>query len=139
MCYTRTGFELTRITVVNFDEKVVYDSLVKPDSEVVDYNTTYSGITAEQLDNVKTSIREVQAVLLSMFHADSILIGHSLESDMKVVKLLHDKIVDTSMLFPHKMGFPKKRALKTLCIENLKKIIQESGKLRAFLIWNSFY
>lgn len=133
MCYTTSGFELTRITVVNFDEKVVYDSLVKPDSEVVDYNTTYSGITAEQLDNVKTNLREVQAVLLSMFHADSILIGHSLESDMKVVKLLHNKIVDTSMLFPHKMGFPKKRALKTLCIENLKKIIQESGKLTRFL------
>lgn len=104
MCYTRGGFELTRITVVNFEEKVVYDTLVKPDTEVVDYNTTYSGITAEQLDKVKTTIRDVQAVLLSMFHADTILIGHSLDSDMKVVKLLHDKIVDTSMLYPHKMG-----------------------------------
>lgn len=40
MCYTRTGLELTRITVVNFDEKVVYDSFVKPDSEIIDYNTT---------------------------------------------------------------------------------------------------
>uniref|UniRef100_A0A336LED7 CSON004167 protein n=1 Tax=Culicoides sonorensis TaxID=179676 RepID=A0A336LED7_CULSO len=125
MCYTRTGLELTRITVVNFDEKVVYDSFVKPESEVVDYNTTYSGITAETLENVKTTIREVQAVLLSMFHADTILVGHSLDSDMKAVKLLHDKVVDTSILYPHKMGFPKRRALKTLCIENLKKIIQE--------------
>lgn len=132
MCYTTGGFELTRITVVNFDEKVVYDSLVKPENQVVDYNTIYSGITEEQLSKVKTNLREVQAVLLSMFHADSILIGHSLESDMKVVRLLHDNIVDTSILYPHKMGFPKKRALKTLCVENLKKIIQESGKSVAF-------
>lgn len=95
------------------------------------FRRSYSGITEETLANVKTSIREVQAVLLSMFHADTILVGHSLDSDMKAVKLLHDKVVDTSMLYPHKMGFPKRRALKTLCIENLKKIIQENGKAGA--------
>ncbi|PSN30046.1 putative exonuclease GOR [Blattella germanica] len=35
-------------------------------------------------------------------------------------------VVDTSVVFPHKMGPPKKRALKTLCWEHLNKIIQES-------------
>lgn len=64
-----------------------------------------------------------------MFNSETILIGHSLESDFKALKLIHDIVVDTSVLYPHKMGPPKKRALKTLCIENLKKIIQESGTL----------
>lgn len=73
-------------------------------------------------------MRDVQAVLLSMFNSKSILIGHSLESDLKSLKLIHSVIVDTSVLFPHKMGPPYKRALKTLCIENLKKIIQEDGE-----------
>lgn len=63
-----------------------------------------------------------------MFHAKTVLVGHSLESDLKALKLIHDVVVDTSVLFPHKMGPPKKRALKTLCIENLKRIIQENGK-----------
>jgi len=90
----------------------------------------YSGITEETLSgpDVK-SLPEIQAVLLSMFHSRTILIGHSLESDLKALKMIHSTVVDTSVLFPHKMGLPKKRALKTLCIENLKKIIQEDGKL----------
>lgn len=67
-----------------------------------------------------------------MFHSNTILIGHSLESDFKVLKLIHSLVVDTSLLYPHKMGPPKKRALKTLVVENLKRIIQESGKLKIF-------
>lgn len=88
----------------------------------------FSGITEEMLRNETRTLRDVQAVLLSMFHSRTVLVGHSLDSDLKALKLLHDVVVDTSVLYPHKMGLPMKRALKTLCIENLKRIIQESGK-----------
>lgn len=74
------------------------------------------------------TLRDVQAILMSMFNSQTILVGHSLDSDLKALKLIHNVVVDTSVLFPHKMGPPKKRALKTLCIENLKRIIQESGE-----------
>lgn len=77
--------------------------------------------------NVTRTLRDVQAILLSMFNSKTILIGQSLESDFKALKLIHDCVVDTSILYPHKMGPPKKRALKTLCIEYLKRIIQEDG------------
>lgn len=39
MCYTSNGLDLTRVTVVDFNRKTVYDALVKPDYKVVDYNT----------------------------------------------------------------------------------------------------
>ncbi|CAD7091919.1 unnamed protein product [Hermetia illucens] len=126
MCYTTAGMELTRVTVVDMNAKTVYDALVKPDNKIVDYNTTYSGITEAMLKNEKRTLRDIQAVILSMFHSKTILIGHSLESDLKALKLIHSLVVDTSVLFPHKMGPPKKRALKTLCIEYLKRIIQEN-------------
>ncbi|BFF92462.1 RNA exonuclease 1 homolog [Drosophila madeirensis] len=126
MCYTTHGIELTRVTVVDVNSRTVYDALVKPDNLIVDYNTTYSGITEAMLAKESRTLRDVQAVLMSMFHAKTILVGHSLESDLKALKIIHDVVVDTSVLFPHKMGPPKKRALKTLCIENLKRIIQEN-------------
>uniref|UniRef100_A0A1I8PY30 Exonuclease domain-containing protein n=1 Tax=Stomoxys calcitrans TaxID=35570 RepID=A0A1I8PY30_STOCA len=126
MCYTTHGIELTRVTVVDINCRTVYDALVKPDNKIVDYNTVYSGINEQMLANETRTLRDVQAILMSMFNSQTILIGHSLESDLKALKLIHNVVVDTSVLFPHKMGPPKKRALKTLCIENLKRIIQES-------------
>ncbi|XP_073814969.1 uncharacterized protein [Musca autumnalis] len=126
MCYTTHGVELTRVTVVDINCRTVYDALVKPDNKIVDYNTVYSGITEQMLANETRTLRDVQAILMSMFNSQTILIGHSLESDLKALKLIHNVVVDTSVLFPHKLGPPKKRALKTLCIEHLKRIIQES-------------
>jgi RNA exonuclease 1 len=35
---------------------------------------------------VTTTIRDVQAVLLSLFTSKTILIGHSLESDLKALR-----------------------------------------------------
>ncbi|XP_035699271.1 RNA exonuclease 1 homolog [Branchiostoma floridae] len=124
MCYTYGGMELTRVSVVNWSNKLVYETLVKPENKVIDYNTRFSPIKEEDMDGIETSIRDVQAVLLSMFSADTILLGHSLESDLLSLKIIHSKVVDTSVVFPHKMGPPFKRALRTLMNEFLQKIIQ---------------
>lgn len=126
MCYTTNGLDLTRVTVINSACKVVYETLIKPLHPIIDYNTRYSGITEEQMCHVKTTLLEVQATLLAMFSSKTILVGHSLESDFKALKLIHDTVIDTSVLFPHKMGPPFKRALRNLSSEYLKKIIQNS-------------
>ncbi|NWR80239.1 REXO1 exonuclease, partial [Centropus unirufus] len=126
MCYTKQGLELTRVTVINSDLKVVYDTFVKPDSKVVDYNTRFSGVTEEDLKNTSITLRDVQAVLLNMFSADTILIGHSLESDLFALKLIHGTVVDTAIVFPHRLGLPYKRALRTLMADYLKRIIQDN-------------
>ncbi|XP_057345628.1 RNA exonuclease 1 homolog isoform X2 [Manis pentadactyla] len=126
MSYTTYGLELTRVTVVDTDMHVVYDTFVKPDNEIVDYNTRFSGVTEADLADTSISLRDVQAVLLSMFSADTILIGHSLESDLLALKVIHSTVVDTAVLFPHRLGLPYKRSLRTLMADYLRQIIQDS-------------
>lgn len=91
-------------------------------------------MTEGDLDGVTTTIRDVQAVLLSMFSDKTILIGHSLESDLKALKMLHSTVVDTSVVFPHKMGPPFKKALRMLAADHLKRIIQNDGEKCCWLL-----
>ncbi|XP_069596746.1 RNA exonuclease 1 homolog [Ranitomeya imitator] len=126
MCYTTKGLELTRVTVINYQLKVIYDTFVIPDNKIVDYNTRFSGVTEEDLQNTTITLRDVQAVLLSMFSCDTILIGHSLESDLFALKLIHPTVVDTAVVFPHRLGMPYKRALRSLMADHLKRIIQDN-------------
>lgn len=110
----------------------IFDSWENFIGKAIQYQTKnssyrFSGITAEDLEGVTTTIRDVQAVLLSMFSSKTILIGHSFESDLKALKMIHMSVVDTSVVFPHKMGPPYKRGLKVLSAELLKRIIQNEG------------
>ncbi|KAK7489485.1 hypothetical protein BaRGS_00019284 [Batillaria attramentaria] len=124
MVYTLGGIELARVTVIDMEGKTVFESLVKPFNPVVDFNTRFSGLTAADLKDVTTTGTDVQAILLSMFSDKTILIGHSLESDLFALKLIHSTVVDTSVVFPHRLGPPYKRALKNLMLETFQKIIQ---------------
>uniref|UniRef100_A0A7N6BYH6 Exonuclease domain-containing protein n=1 Tax=Anabas testudineus TaxID=64144 RepID=A0A7N6BYH6_ANATE len=126
MCYTIHGLELSRVTVVNSSLQVIYDTYVKPDNDVIDYNTRFSGISEEEVKGNHTSLREVQQTLLSFISADTILIGHGLEADLCTLKLLHGTVVDTSVVFPHRLGPPHKLTLNNLTAEYLRRIIQES-------------
>ena len=44
-------------------------------------------MTEADLADTSISLRDVQAVLLSMFSSDTVLIGHSLESDLLALKV----------------------------------------------------
>ncbi|XP_012937712.1 RNA exonuclease 1 homolog, partial [Aplysia californica] len=124
MVYTKAGLELARVTVIGDDCGVVYESLVRPDTDILDYNTRFSGITESDMRGVTTTLRGVQAVMLSMVSDKTILMGHSLESDLVALKLVHSTVVDTSIAFPHRLGLPYKRALRHLMVDFLQKIIQ---------------
>lgn len=45
-----------------------------------------------------------------------------------VLQLIHSSVVDTAIVFPHRLGLPYKRALKNLMADHLKRIIQDNGE-----------
>lgn len=120
--YTTAGIEVGMVTVVNMEGRVVYETYVMPDSTVVDFNETFTGLSPHNFlgANVKT-LPEVQNDLLSFLGADTILIGHSLNNGLRALKIIHEKIIDTSAIYPHFKGYPCKNSLKVLSQKILKK------------------
>jgi RNA exonuclease 1 len=65
----------------------VFETLVKPHRTILDYNTRWSGIAEDDLRECHVRLEDVQKRLLKLFNDKSILIGHSLESDLKALKV----------------------------------------------------
>ncbi|CAJ0577774.1 unnamed protein product, partial [Mesorhabditis spiculigera] len=125
MVYTTWGPALARVTVVDFDDKVVLDKKILPRNAVVDANTKFSGLTIEELNREGCSWKEANKALDTIINNKTVLIGHSLESDLKAMRIVHRRVVDTSIVYPHKLGPTFKRPLRELVSEHLGKIIQE--------------
>jgi RNA exonuclease 1 len=127
MCMTgENQYELTRISVIDWDGKAVMDELVKPTNPIIDYVTAYSGITKEMLEPVTTTLADVQQKLLKLLTPKTVVIGHSLDSDFNALKLTHPFIIDTSIIYPHAKGPPLKQSLKWLSQRYLRRDIQQN-------------
>nr|CAD7449164.1 unnamed protein product [Timema bartmani] len=128
MCFTTRGLELTKVTVVAADGRLVYDCLVRPENFIIDYNTRFSGITARDLSKRATkTLKDVQNDLMGFINADTILIGHGLENDLRALQIIHGTVIDTSVVFPHYWGLPYRRSLKSLVGCLLKRDIQQDS------------
>lgn len=123
MVYTQHGMEVAKVTVVGVRGSIVYESYIKPTEKIWDYNTNYSGITSKQLKHARP-LSLIQTDLLKFISAETILIGHGLENDLRALKIVHKKCIDTTMLYPHRNGLPYKRGLKSLAWSYLRKEIQ---------------
>ncbi|KAG9063647.1 hypothetical protein KI688_003758 [Linnemannia hyalina] len=124
MCRTEAGQELTRVTLIDEAGKTIYDELVMPENPILDYLTQYSGMTAARLNGVTTRLAEVQEKLKDLVDYNTILVGHSLENDMQVLKLAHPFIIDTSLVYHHTRGPPYRPGLKWLSQKWLQRQIQ---------------
>ncbi|KAL3902662.1 MAG: hypothetical protein SGILL_010745, partial [Bacillariaceae sp.] len=145
MIRTKLGLELARVTILQLEEfvpsksndnknkvstldfttktSVILDCLVIPNNPVLDYLTKHSGITAKLLEPVTTTLAQVQYVLAHFLTPNDILVGHSLENDMKALHYIHPRVIDTAMVFRpfHKRSKFSLRHL-TACL--LKRTIQ---------------
>lgn len=131
MLYTSLGMELCRVTCVDYNGRKTLDRVVRPTGRILDYNTRFSGIsdinepiiteTGEKGGSI--SFEEAHKLIFKLINKETVLVGHGLENDLIAMRLVHDRIVDTSILYPD--FNPKyKTALKTLALKYLKRTIQ---------------
>ena len=147
MVYLESGAScLARVSIVDyFSEKTVVDVLVQPSAPVFDWNTKYSGITAEmfvsgdwiegrqahksvwfdeQLPSV-VQFSQMKELFCRYFTGQDIFIGHSLENDLIALHLTHTRVIDTAVLFMERAS-GRKFSLEMLTARYAKKFIQDS-------------
>ena len=61
---------------------------------VLDYKTAFNGITEHILQGVSTTLVDVQKSLLERVSADDLLVGHSIDDDLRCLHLEHRKVMD---------------------------------------------
>ena len=118
------GLELTRLTLIDSAHRILLDSFILPPHPITNYNTQYSGITAALMQNVTTTLEQIRHSLLLLLPSTAILVGHSLENDLRTARVIHQRCIDTALLFPHPRGPPHKSSLRYLSKKWLNRDIQ---------------
>lgn len=120
MGYTTLGFEMIRVTVLDFEtETALYDKTVKTKGDIIDLNTYWSGVL--EIDDMSPDLEQFQDELSQLVGKDTIIIGHGLENDLNVMRLVHLNVIDTSIMFPRGM---RKKSLKEITFQYLSQKIQ---------------
>ncbi|VUZ44941.1 unnamed protein product, partial [Hymenolepis diminuta] len=80
---------LGRVSIVDYNGNVLYDVFSLPEEPITDYRTPYSGIRPRDMMNAlpfKVVRNDVMQII-----RNRIIVGHSINNDLKVLKLRHPR------------------------------------------------
>lgn len=132
--------ELAQLCAVDaLTGEVLVDVLVQPRGRVVNWRTRYSGVTRQVLEEAKsqgtcvTGWEEARSLLLDHIDASTILVGHSLDNDLPMLRLSHTRIVDTALqtseaVYGAVNRFPRVWGLSDLLQELAGLTVQNHGR-----------
>ena len=110
--HTIRGSELAGFAIIDWNENIIADFLMQPENVLRER----SGRSGRYL-----SREEYRELLTQILGPNVVLVGHALHNDMLKMKIIHDKIVDTSVLY-HKEGadLARKISLDSLVSKHLR-------------------
>ena len=73
-------------------------SLSKELAHPSDVNTRFSGVKEEDLDKALMDLEAVRAASCMFIGPDTIIVGHGLENDLRALRLMHSKVIDTAVV-----------------------------------------
>lgn len=118
--------EVARVSLVNENFESVYETLVRPQLQIKDYLTPWSGITKEMMEDATKTLTEVQQDLRKILKPDAILVGQSLQFDLHALRMMHPYVIDTSVIYNISGDRIRKSKLQTLAKEFLGEDIQKA-------------
>ncbi|KAG4261754.1 hypothetical protein FPRO03_11223 [Fusarium proliferatum] len=140
MAGVRSGAsEVISICVIDFfTGEVLVNSLVKPHEPIIDWRTKIHGIRPATLAIAVSQgqvLRGWQAAREELFkhiNTETIIVGQSLQQDLKRLRVSHEKIFDTAILtaeavFGTGAPFERRWSLQSLCAELLRLRIRQDS------------
>jgi len=118
---------LARISIINYNGHVLYDTFVKPSGKVTDFRTWVSGVTPRDLrDAVPYEYCRLNVIKMLK---DKIIVGHTLKHDFKVLNYEHPQhlVRDLTHFKKFQSDVGHAVSLKRLSTMFLGKTIQEGS------------
>ncbi|EWG55369.1 hypothetical protein FVEG_13379 [Fusarium verticillioides 7600] len=131
--------EIISICVIDFfTGELLLNSLVKPHEAIIDWRTNIHGIRPATLaiaasqGQVLRGWEAARQELLKHINTETVMVGQSLQQDLKRLRLSHGKIFDTAILtaeavFGTGASFGRRWSLQSLCADLLKLRIRQGS------------
>ncbi|KAI1407950.1 ribonuclease H-like protein [Hypoxylon sp. FL1857] len=120
--------DLAQLCAVDlFTGEVLINTLVYPPEVVKDWRTKYSGVSPAKMAIARASGQALngwpaaRAKLFEFADADTVLVGHSLNNDLKVLHIAHKRIVDSAILVAEAVFGQGKRMLRKWGLKPLSR------------------
>ncbi|GKT46261.1 SMR domain-containing protein [Colletotrichum spaethianum] len=98
--------ELIRVTLVDyFTSEILLDSLVDPQVAMQHYNTKWSGVSRQQMNDARAKgtcitggLAAVRAAVWRWVGPDTVVVGHAVHNDLASLRWIHPLVVDSLLL-----------------------------------------
>lgn len=122
--------ELAYICAVDFfTGEILINSFVAPTEPVRDWRTRFSGIKKATMAEARASGKVLEGwpaarqKLFEIANVDTVLVGHSLENDLRVLHISHRRVLDSSILTAEAVFGKDARLLRRWSLKQLSQDI----------------